>query len=1048
MRAPIPALALLVVVFCGYHATACDHDGDGYNSTNSTCNGLDCEDYNSTINPAGTELPDNNNDEDCNGWINSSLGFRLRSTHPRTFFTYDEMQQAAERSYGAQAREPYSGWFDHLVSEYNSGSDIGYTNRAFLGWVLENQTIIEDLKADLLVETDTPDRDQLVALDIVFGNASDSLKHSFMQRANDGRFFYPDQIFSHGNRDTSFDVWHASSGVAAGAAYSAIFAMDDVWKTAEVQGDLEYYTQLNTSGFLAELQEWSSPGGYFYDTEQRAGGSTEYHRTYPGDLGGAVCSLSYDFNENSHSIEPAYVLYKATGHDVLEELYHSRYRSDFNQNMMIPHTYTSREAVGSHARPSYATASGLWLNSPDEIISYIETDAYKEPKSQFYVEYGPDMTRYSDGKMWAKIFYYNDTLEPAYPDENPLTRFYPGPGFSIMRSSWDSDAVFSVLNSGECNFLAGGAGRRYRESNTFIISRKEFLIVNAYSRSAGGGDDCSKASWYHTKSIGRNTLRVFDPDANPTCVYNCGTGERDGCNASTVYYQLPGDFGIMDLPSKVNAPPEYGPYNEWGSIMKHEDSENYTYSLGEGTYGFDSVELFEREYMWIKPDIFVIFDRVTADGEGFRKVWRMHTVYEPTALEDPVETGNGMRRYNNTKVLDIEAEYTPIRFVSLLPENNTVVVRGGDTSLLENRSLTDGEVVPGAEVMDSDIARFYEFYITGTDVDGTIRVCGDASEGEDVCEDLVFSTSDRVYYEENYYGRTDSGAGFLTDDTRNMEQDLYKGYMIAFTSSSAPTTVVASNSNDTFYFDASVDAGDAAGYDIFRYGATTQNHYTSLDNLTVSGLEVDSLVISTPHYYDADDLDGVVHPFTYRVDGTCDNGDEKRKDLGRYTLNIENIESPKSENFLNVIYLHDPRTGAVNASLIKAGNISGAFINESLAVLFSNLEDNLTQMEFSLTGQDTVKLIAACLQPDTYFDVRVDGSVEAFGNSSEVGVLEVDLALDGLSSVSISAGVAGHAADLDGDGVVDTAELEAYVQQWKSGSVGISDVLDAISVWK
>jgi len=41
-----------------------------------------------------------------------------------------------------------------------------------------------------------------------------------------------------------------------------------------------------------------------------------------------------------------------------------------------------------------------------------------------------------------------------------------------------------------------------------------------------------------------------------------------------------------------------------------------------------------------------------------------------------------------------------------------------------------------------------------------------------------------------------------------------------------------------------------------------------------------------------------------------------------------------------------------------------------------------------------------------------------------------------------------HPTDFNKDGIIDTAELSDYIEQWKSGSVEMGELMTAINIWK
>ena len=88
----------------------------------------------------------------------------------------------------------------------------------------------------------------------------------------------------------------------------------------------------------------------------------------------------------------------------------------------------------------------------------------------------------------------------------------------------------------------------------------------------------------------------------------------------------------------------------------------------------------------------VVFDRVQTADPGYRKVWTLHTSPGPIGLPTPVTTRHGMRRYADESLVTIAHPETVTYLDVLLPHENQVTIRGGDT-VLASAPLQSGQPI-------------------------------------------------------------------------------------------------------------------------------------------------------------------------------------------------------------------------------------------------------------------------------------------------------------------------------------------------------------------
>jgi heparin/heparan-sulfate lyase len=79
-------------------------------------------------------------------------------------------------------------------------------------------------------------------------------------------------------------------------------------------------------------------------------------------------------------------------------------------------------------------------------------------------------------------------------------------------------------------------------------------------------------------------------------------------------------------------PNDGGQNNRLGSeIIAFDEKEEYVYIASDATasYHQDKAELVLRQFVFLPPDHFVIFDRVSSTNSGYNKRWLLHTAAEP-----------------------------------------------------------------------------------------------------------------------------------------------------------------------------------------------------------------------------------------------------------------------------------------------------------------------------------------------------------------------------------------------------------------------------------
>jgi len=225
---------------------------------------------------------------------------------------------------------------------------------------------------------------------------------------------------------------------------------------------------------------------------------------------------------------------------------------------------------------------------------------------------------------WKLIVWKDLDLVPHSPTELPDAWHFEDIGTVYMRSGWDyssaSDDVYAVFR---CEGYP--AGHTHAHQNHFLIARGDDLLAVD-----SGTYDTSESSHHHNyfeRTIAHNTITVYQPGETTFGSYSNDGGQVPPSNFAHGYH-----CGYVSQPENFR-----------GDVVAYTYADSFVRAKGDATaaYSPSKVSLFVREFVWVKPDIFVVFDRVAATSPSYRKAWPLHSIGEPTLVGDTIVVQEG-----------------------------------------------------------------------------------------------------------------------------------------------------------------------------------------------------------------------------------------------------------------------------------------------------------------------------------------------------------------------------------------------------------------------
>ncbi len=985
-------LLLLVIVACSQDSGAISNDVNvDLPSTSGNSNPTpDSSGTNST------ESQNENSNEDSAS--NKVEDVEITKEHPRLLVTKSELDTVLSRAYGPNAVSPYKEWFSTLKSNIDGGKDFNLQALALLYLATQDEIYFDKLMK-VRPTTGAPKLSELAALDLVYDKLPDSVFKNVMDRVastGDNAFIYSGLAESRGEANLDWG-YHTAYYMQNALAYSLFIADHPL----EINKNSELYP-FDARNFLQIAKQQLEPGGDFYNIERRFAGDMTYNSALPGELGGVYDNFSYDQSEESFSAMLYFLWYNATGSQAYMDALRDKHRARLYLTMGLPFTeqvskvnsYCQREGTISAKLPKiWDTSTPPKLDVRAEIKAFV-AKLFQDPYSQWFVENGSWLPNCGSTGLVNYLLHYDAGLAPANRESLPTSSYYSGSGLVVMRTNWQKDAAYGLFTNGEA------VSRRYPDANSFMIHRNDFIIKPAGVRTKGNHIN-EVHHWYARQSFSKNIVKVLDPDESfdfnadgskaepysgvPLVASDNYGGQStidristtDGCYINCYSNTRRGNSGYMFKAV------------ERGDITKYEHVEGeYTYSVGDATASYSGkVEYIDREFLFIHPDVFLIFDRVKVTDPEFKKVWTIHTVAKPviTGADTPAVWGKTSLENGSDVTISQEQNITYLKV--LHPRNNEITVRGGDTEFIKQKPLSDIESV------ELDIPRWLEIYANGDDLDGSITIRGSTKDAESDTEEVVFDGRQKVYLQSQEH---QISGGQIKIEGSNWKDNQWAGYRV---SSGDIDGVIHANTKDTLIGDWTEKGSWLLT--IYKPLANTSKYWKRIDSVSTNDMDIENITLSVPHYFDTEDVSGRLHTFAPQTDYKS-FGYKWDPNNGQFSMEVEAKEVGLLQHFVHTISLKDPGKSKPIIGSSQTNNTFNVRVDDTLFI-FAKTREPLTEVAIDLpSSTKLVRIFNLQQQTDYFSSIDTDraprrvtlSSVKTEGQrmtSSEMGVVSVNI---------------------------------------------------------
>ena len=329
----------------------------------------------------------------------------------------------------------------------------------------------------------------------------------------------------------------------------------------------------------------------------------------------------------------------ATGEDYLGRAEFAKYQSPFYWYHFIPEQDPlTIEKIGvtrtaddfSAVSPAHCGANHLLF-----LTFTRENDGLGFPWMEKVRSQEPPWSR--DREALGRLLWWNPDQQPLNPATLPTTRLFPTSGHVTMRSDWTEDATFATFRCGRFGEIDGGWGRNNADNLSFTVRKRGPLAIDSgpvhgqnttVLKFLGEGSDSGVPAIgnYGRQTIAHNSITVGDGEF----VHRDWQGKptRDVVRR-----------GGQSVPQSRDWWQAWGfaePQTDFleGRITAYRTHPRYDYACGDARFSYPpawGVEEITRQFVYLKPDVFVVYDRLVLADPQQQPCWLLHSLREPHA---------------------------------------------------------------------------------------------------------------------------------------------------------------------------------------------------------------------------------------------------------------------------------------------------------------------------------------------------------------------------------------------------------------------------------
>jgi hypothetical protein len=242
-----------------------------------------------------------------------------------------------------------------------------------------------------------------------------------------------------------------------------------------------------------------------------------------------------------------------------------------------------------------------------------------------------------DREALGRFLWWDPDQQPLDPATLPTTRLFPTSGHVTMRSNWSEHATFATFRCGRFGEIDGGWGRNNADNLSFTIRKHGPLAIDSgpvhgqnttVLKFLGQGSDSGVPAIgnYGRQTIAHNSITVGDGEYQ----------HRDWQGKPTADVVRRGGQSVPQARDWWRVWGFPGPQADFqeGRITAYRTHPLYDYACGDARFSYPpdwGVEEITRQFLYLKPNVFVIYDRLTLADPEQRPCWMQHSLREPRA---------------------------------------------------------------------------------------------------------------------------------------------------------------------------------------------------------------------------------------------------------------------------------------------------------------------------------------------------------------------------------------------------------------------------------